>query len=162
MTDIAKLDRFLTVLAEQGHMKRSATAAGLTLEEVARWAREDDAFNERLKDARAARRYHVADALFEEGVLGREVVDSVNGKITHVRNVSVLTALAKQLDELPADKPTAAVQINNANNAAANDPRLVAAVKANGDRLRALLAKPALPIITVEATPVDPDHDILE
>jgi len=162
---LAKHDAFLAALEEIGHEKRAAEKAGVQLTEIARRSRHDDDFNERLKDARALRRVHVRDALFEEGVLGREHRDPLNDKVTRSRDLKTLHALARKLDELDAERPVAAVQINNS---PASDPALVAKVEDNRKKLLALLRgdKPkALPdarVIDVEATPVDPDADLLE
>jgi hypothetical protein len=160
---LAKHDAFLAALEEIGHEKRAAEKAGVQLTEIARRARHDDDFNERLKDARALRRIHIRDALFEEGVLGREVVD-LAGKVARVRDLKTLHALARKADELDPEKPAVAIQ-NNVT--PANDPVLVAKVEDNRRRLLALLRGASTPqvieaqVIDVPALP-DPDLDLLE
>lgn len=156
-----QFDAFLRAYAEGGIHRKAAEAAGLTLDEIATKLEDDKAYAERYKLARRTRRLLIEDALMTEA-LGEIVTDPVNGKTKLVRNVDVLKRLAVREDIIDPERPATqiAVQQNNANGQPAPSPEVQAFAKQNDAKLRALLKrKPAA--ITVEASPVDQDSDIL-
>jgi hypothetical protein len=154
-------DAFLRTYAEGGIHRKAAEAAGLTIAEIAAKLEADEDFADRYKLARRTRRLIIEDALMTEAI-GEVVTDAVSGKTKLVRNVDVLKRLAVREDIIDPERPATqiAVQQNNGQSAAAASPEVQAFAKRNEERLRALLKrKPAA--ITVEATPVDPDSDII-
>lgn len=156
-----QFDAFLRAYVEGGIHRKAAEAAGFTVADIAAKLEDDEDFAERYKLARRTRRLLIEDALMTEA-MGEIVTDTVNGKTKLVRNVDVLKRLAVCEDIIDPGKPQnqIAVQTNVNGQRAAASPELQAFAKRNEERLKALLKrKPA--VIDVQATPVDPDADII-
>ena len=152
-----QLEAFLVNLANTGVVAKSAREAGITKYIVYALRRADPAFAKRWEEALEVLPSRVLDAVVEEAIEGEPIVSGEGVVVGRRRNTRLLERLAEKHGVIDTQRPAAAVQINNTQQAA-NDPKLVAAVKQNSERLHALLfgAKSAPAIIDAEVVDVMP------
>jgi hypothetical protein len=152
----SQIDTFFTKLAETGNASAAALHSNISRAYVYKLRKTDADFAARWADAIGDRSERVLEALHDEGVAGTPVLDESGRVVGFRRNTTVLLRLGEKYGHIDPAKPSVAIQ-NNVNAPAAAP----AATVADEEKRLHEIAMRELRTITVEATPVDPDEDIL-
>jgi phage terminase small subunit len=168
-TDAERRDAFIENLMSTGNVTESAKVAGFSRATVYRHRAAEPEFAARWDTAIDTLAGRISDALIAEAIDGEPIVNGEGIVVGRRRNTRLLERLAIKHGLLEHEKPSTAIAIQNNQNTAARDPKLVAAAKVNSDKLRALLLSKPMPVIVdaqvIDVTPVpasDPDEDLLE
>jgi hypothetical protein len=145
-------ETFLANLADTGVVTKSARAAELSKATVYAMRRVDEDFAKRWDEALNVLPSRVLDAVVEEAIEGEPIMSAEGHIVGRRRNARLLERLAEKHGIIDKPGPATAVQVNNNNTQqAARDPKVVAAVRANNERLRALLHREPLPALPTPA-----------